>query len=390
MPITLNTASGRDCNGNFPVFLVGAVNIAQSSNVILILNSDTAAFDPATVNLTMTRSGVPQSVVSAGVIQPTWNGFGSGVAFGMAGPGVWFVNLTAVPTIIWGVYETVTVHLTASDMLGSTYDNTFTFETGDQVPPFVTNVTPLNGAIDVPVTSSITLQANDLNSNIDLTATTVGLTINVFTSEVAYDGSLGGFQAGYSGSVTPNGNGYDFVVQRTAPFPEGATVDVAVDTADDADSTPRNQFTGTVTEFTTVSDDPYIINLDPPDGAVDVPVTAVVMMTITDDSSNIDLASVTIFWFLGADPTPDIPVEFGVLQPPYDNGGSAIIANGRGFDFILHRDSVFPGNTTMTGEILAADEAFNQIDVPYSFTTGASGSVPVPVDTNFYLLIQRR
>lgn len=105
---------------------------------------------------------------------------------------------------------------------------------GDETDPFLSDLDPADGATGVLVTANILLTINDTFPGVDL----VSVIIQIDTGsgyETVYDGDSGGFQTGYSGTVTPNGLAYDFEIDPDDDLPFDASITVRV-LADDYDA----------------------------------------------------------------------------------------------------------------------------------------------------------
>lgn len=111
--------------------------------------------------------------------------------------------------------------------------------------PFVTNRFPTPGATDVPVDTNVSFTVLDDAPGAGVDQNTIDVDIQGVPAIVN-----GVFQAGFTGSITPNGNGFDVVVNPDVDFP-GSTL-VTVDVYAEDLAVPPNSVTDSwnfTTEF---------------------------------------------------------------------------------------------------------------------------------------------
>jgi hypothetical protein len=161
-----------------------------------------------------------------------------------------------------------------------------TFST-DTSAPVVTAPFPANGLTGVDEDSNVSFTITDADAGVDLTSLIVrvgGVTV--------YDGGAGGFQPGYTGTVTDVGGGaYEVVVDPTLDMDSYADIDVTVDAQDLAplpNVMPQYSWGFKVRDY----EPPYKDN-EAPTGT-DHPTNSLIVVDIKDDAAGVDLAEVVI------------------------------------------------------------------------------------------------
>lgn len=96
----------------------------------------------------------------------------------------------------------------------------------DTDPPYLTDQSPLPGGIAIP-SDFILFTVADLVTSVEPTSVTVYV-----DGIVVFAGGFGGFQSGYSGSVTVGYKQLLFVLEPPVPFVQGSTVSVRVVASD--------------------------------------------------------------------------------------------------------------------------------------------------------------
>jgi hypothetical protein len=176
-----------------------------------------------TASIDVTISGQPAIV--DGVFQTGFTGSISVIANGYA--------VAVTPDSPLDYSQSISVQAYAEDLAGipnvvSAAWSFTTEEAPDINPPEVINRVPASGATTIPVSTSISFSIVDYLSDVD--AATVQISVS---GSVAFDASLGGFQAGFTGTgPTPVPNGFAYVIQSVTPFPNGAVIDVEVIASD--------------------------------------------------------------------------------------------------------------------------------------------------------------
>jgi hypothetical protein len=114
--------------------------------------------------------------------------------------------------------------------------------------PFVTNPLPTPGAVAVLVDTDVSFTVQDDVGGTGIDQTSIDVTIGGVPAVVD-----GVFQAGYTGSIVPNGNGFDVVVNPDVDLPGATIINVVVFATDLA--VPPNEVTfpwSFTTEFVAV------------------------------------------------------------------------------------------------------------------------------------------
>jgi hypothetical protein len=100
-------------------------------------------------------------------------------------------------------------------------------ESLDVGPPFVSNRFPTPGSVGVPVDTDVSFTVLDNVGGAGVDQNSIDVTIE------GVDAIIDGvFQAGFTGSIVANGNGFDVTVNPDVDFPGSLTVDVDVFVAD--------------------------------------------------------------------------------------------------------------------------------------------------------------
>lgn len=130
--------------------------------------------------------------------------------------------------------ERITMDVYAKDTatIQNELDTSYYFDTEiiDFVPPYLDNLSPDSGDIDVPANTNVQLDILDLKAGV--VNTTVKIWIN---SILAWDGSAGGIQPGFSGTEVPaSPKGYRYNINPNSDFPFNSLVLVQVQAYDNA------------------------------------------------------------------------------------------------------------------------------------------------------------
>jgi hypothetical protein len=214
---------------------------------------------------------------------------------------------------------------------------------------------PANGANNIARNTAISYQLAD---NIGVVQAKIHATV---AGAVAITNGV--FQTGFTGSLTPNGTGYNVVINRTAAFGYSQAVTVGVRAADAQD----NQLV-TAFSFTTVADAtaPTISGRTPAPGASGIARNANVLFTL-DDETAVQLTSINVK-INGTD-----AVKNGSGQAGYAFSQSA---SGNGFACTVNPDTDFAYDQTVQVYIDARDTLGNQLTTSYNFTVKADDVAP--------------
>jgi hypothetical protein len=110
---------------------------------------------------------------------------------------------------LFPAFSTITVEVEADDQAIPTPNHgsdTYSFDVGDSTPPYVTNRSPDDGDTGVDPATNIEFDVCDDDSGVDPAELVIKLQTGEAGYVTVYDGGAGGFQAGYSGTVTPVGD----------------------------------------------------------------------------------------------------------------------------------------------------------------------------------------
>lgn len=93
---------------------------------------------------------------------------------------------------------------------------------------YLDNLSPLSGVQNVVVESDIELSILDTAHNIVISS------IKIWVAEaIAYDGTAGGFQTGFSGTIISSGSGFDLVITPSDILDHESTIEIAVEADND-------------------------------------------------------------------------------------------------------------------------------------------------------------
>ncbi len=201
------------------------------------------------------------------------------------------------------------------DVAGNTatpFTSNFTTGTSnvvDTTPPQVIAVSPVNGGLGIAPTSSVTLTFSKVVNPI---------TVNTNTFTI----SISGLNANLAGSYTVNGASVTFV--PISPFPGNATIQVqasgVLDLAGNANTPFSSTFTTTATTDTTA---PVVLSVTPNNGATNIGLNAVVVLTLSK-SLNPATVSTTTFGLLSGSGVP-LPVQLSISA---DNRTVTLVSGG--------------------------------------------------------------
>jgi hypothetical protein len=274
----------------------------------------------------------------------------------------------------------------------------------ETTPPFLSNQNPAPGAVAVASNTNVAFTVDDLDAGVLLSSVIV--TINSGAGFVtAYSG--GAYQAGFSGTVNPNGVGYDFDINPGTDFPNSQLVQVRVQ-ATDADGNSLDttySFTTSVVVITRKVDGvafgsiaspppvetnpPFLQNQNPSPGQTGVVLNPVINFRITDAAddaqSGVDISTLVIRVQVGAGPIVTAYSAFlGGFQPGFAGTVTDVFSNTLSYDVVLDPAGIYPGLTVITVYVTVRDKqtlVINELDTAYGFTTKAAETDP-PFLTN--------
>lgn len=264
-------------------------------------------------------------------------------------------SLVITPDIAFVDWSTVAVSASASNLASPpvTESVSWSFQCADENAPSITPVAPTNGQIDVPGNTDIVFQLDDAGG-IDL------LTLLASVDGVpAYDGSLGGFQPGFTGSVVGTDNSYTVTLNPDVDFGEffTAVVDVSVD--DFAGNTTSESWSFTTADISA----PIIDNKTPPDGNTDVAITTAISFSASDPHSGIDISTISM--------TVDgvSAIAGGVVQPGFVGSIVALPMPSNGYSVEVTPVAPFANLDTISISASASNNAGLATSSSWSFTT---------------------
>ena len=323
-----------------------ATNVAANAVISAIFSK---AMNPATINsTTFTLKVTASGTAVAGT-----------VAYSVGNPG----TFTPSAPLASATTYTATITTGAQDSFGNAIaaNKVWTFITADNVPPTVSSVSPLNGALNVAVGSVVNItfsepmDATTINgTNITLKTTTTGTPV---TGTVSYN-------AGTSvATFTPAGS---------LSFGTGYTVTVTTGVKDVAQNALATAFPST---FTTANAPdttaPTVTSTNPNDAATNVAINTTVSVTFSEP---MDPTTVTGTTFTLKTTTGGTPVAGTVAQ----------VGTSNTFTFTPTSPLLNNTNYTATVSTGAKDVALNPLAAAkvFTFQTIADTTPPTVLSTN--------
>lgn len=337
----------------------GATNVLLSSNVFLTIQDAVSGVVLSSVTIKIN-----------GVNAYTGSAFQSGFA-GTATPNGLGYDFDINPTSNFSYNATIPVRAIASDNAGNSLDTTYSFQTPvDVTAPFLENRVPASGAINIAVNSNVAFRVSDAVSGVN------GATLRVYVAGVlAYDATGSGFQAGFSGSVTPVSTSYDVVINPSVDFGEADVIAIHVVVSDFA----SNEL-DTTYSFTTIdTQSPTFSNLFPADESQDGTYESTLVSFRADDVGGfgVDQATLNVKIKNGPSAPFQDAIVNGVFFSPYNGGSSAIVALGvTGIDVTIDRTNAYVFNNTVTVVASISDTVGNTAEVTWSFSTAPTPAEP--------------
>ncbi len=252
----------------------------------------------------------------------------------------------------------------------------------DLSPPFFTNLDPASGTRNVPETTNLTFNVQDLSSALDQG------TINIFVDglQIVTVGTAVTSAAFPIATKTVNApNDIEYVFQPAlGTFVPGSTVTVTGSFADLAAVSNLGignySFTlvGSGTLEATISGapdltPPVITPTEPVDAATEVSANSDILFSLTDDASGVDPATVKLLLNSATK-----------IQNDTATGGtfSRVSNTSNGFDYTYNPAGQFTFGETVTGTIQATDFDGNSSSLTYDFRVTSSDSLEIE---NFFL-----
>ena len=247
---------------------------------------------------------------------------------------------------------------------------------GEADPPFLDLQDPAPLATGILINDNIEVRVNDIGDGVDLTTVVIDVTDGATVN--AYDGGAGGFQNGYTGTVTPSGLGFFFDINPPADFTDLQVISVRVRATDL--SPLLNTLDQTYTFTSADGRPPFLTAQNPAPSATGVPQNSNIAFTITDLASSVIQATVQVTVNQGGGGAVNAVVN-GNIVAPFDGAGSSVTPVGNGFLYVLDPTSDLIEQNSVVISVIADDAAANTFNGGYSFTTGdQTAPSVVPVD----------
>ena len=313
---------------------------------------------------------------NSGGFQNSWTGFVvpggfSGFDFQLIPPGGALADL-----------QTISVRVRAADLspLRNVLDATYSFITADDAPPFLTAQNPAPGATGVSQASSIVVRVDDLASLVQLATVNITVTQGAGVPVPAVvNGVIQPAFAGGGSGILSSANGHTFTLVPITALIELGLVTVAV-VADDATGNTLSGLPGTYSFTTADGVPPYLANQSPaPAGTMAQ--TANIGLSIRDDGSGVDQATIVITLDTGGGPVT--VYTSSAFQTGFTGPSSSVTPDGmNGFNVVID-----PNTALATGlatlRVLADDIGGNSLDTSYQFTVSAAGVVALTTGTTY-------
>ncbi|MGD9209333.1 MAG: hypothetical protein PVI90_01085 [Desulfobacteraceae bacterium] len=251
----------------------------------------------------------------------------------------------------------------------------------DTDPPVLSNLSPDDSDINVPVDTTISLDITDVDSGVDVSSVDISV-------EGVYAWHNDSQQTGFSVVKSSITDGYRYVITPDVSFGSYQTVDVDV-YAEDLATTPN--VLDTAYSFRTVDTEaPYLTNRDPAPDETGVSVSTTVSLDILDVGDGVDVDSVVI----------EVDSVVAWQNDAQQTGFSVVKSSVTdGYRYVITPDTAFDPYVYVTIDVYADDLATtpNTLDTSYSFQTADSDApildnlspndsdINVPVDTTISL-----
>ncbi len=236
----------------------------------------------------------------------------------------------------------------------------------DLEPPLMSNMSPAHGALDRPVDSDLFLSVSDSETGVDWNTFQIQITGDRGYAATYTDGDFENVSASGGPSL------YNVTVDPESNFGYGETITVTLAVNDQAplpNSLVPESWVFTVHEDTTAPD---VSDLDPHDGAFDVPVDANVTLTLTDLETGVDWSSFAI----------EISGP-GYLES-YHAGSPEVTHTGNQTFYHVRVDPAvdMPNGDTMSVEVIVSDLAYSPNTITLDTWSFATLNEPPEAPTN--------
>lgn len=261
----------------------------------------------------------------------------------------------------------------------------------DTEAPFIELLSPADAttgnARDTTISLRITDTAYDVNSGVDMTKTRIKLRVGFGSYETVYDGSAGGFQSGFSGSVTDvfaDGLSYDIEFTRDSYFTGSATVQMQVHVQDLQTVTINTADYGYSFGIAPQeSAAPYLLNQEPAPGSVGSnpasPITFSIIDDLLDPDSGVDIDTLQVSIQQGPGADIQAIIVDGVVQAGFS---AAFTPVGVNYDVIISATDGFSQAENITLFVSVADTTpnANTLNTSYGYLTGVAVTELEPED----------
>ena len=237
----------------------------------------------------------------------------------------------------------------------------------DTEPPYLQNQDPAPAAADRSRDTTVTLEIVD-----DLTGTDAASVVLTVAGVTAWTGDAQ--QAGFSVVKSVVTGGFRYVITPDTLFAYGQNVVIGVYATDVATNVLDTSYYFDVVDDTT---GPFLQNLDPGSGDVDVERDVDIALEIIDTAAGVDESTVVL-------KVQGVTAWTGdAAQPGFTVTKSAVTD---GFRYVIDPDTLLPSYTVITIGVYAEDLAStpNVLDTSYPFTTVITPPQVTPIDPLSY------
>lgn len=257
-------------------------------------------------------------------------------------------HFTLDPASDWPPYEVVTTRVYAEDTASFSLDTTWIFTTEDKTDPYIDTNFPTGAGASK--STAVSFSAHDDESGVD------GTTLNVTIGGTAAIAG-GAFQAGFSGTITPDGSGgVDVVINKDTDYDSFVNVLVSV-SIDDLEGNSG------VLNWSFSVEDYYgclVTPINPTNGQTDFPTTGSLVLQIEDeDEVVVSSVKVEIDYGMGY----EVALEYvgGVFRfnSGWDGLGSEVVEVGGVYTITIDPTFDFAVGSTILVRVTAADPTGN-------------------------------
>ncbi|MDF2379235.1 MAG: Ig-like domain-containing protein [Candidatus Gracilibacteria bacterium] len=239
--------------------------------------------------------------------------------------------------------------MTSSDVLSGVTSGSYTFSPGSCVPdtqaPQITQFLPAFGADDVPLSTNLSFHVTDDQSGVDMNTLSVIAHNTTFTNG--------------SPEMTVTGTALDFtvVINPANDFPFNTEIVTTIGVRDvSGNIMPQRVFRFNAPD----AQPPNIINVNPANGARDIPLASNVNFRLTDNDTGIDTSTLSLT--LNGE-------SFSNTSPQVSISGTPLSQ-----DVVVNPDDDFPFNTQITLVVSVSDLGGN-VMTPKTFSFNAPDQV---------------